>query len=195
MGQASDRARVPERIDGPDGLVIRQWRVSDAAALGQAVAESHEHLLPWMAWAALEPVPIDDRRAQIRQWRADRKRSGDGVYGVFLDGEIAGGCGLHRRGADDVLEIGYWIHTRFTRRGLATRVAALLTDTALTLPGINHVEIHHDRANRASGGVPVKLGFALVAEETREPAAPGDMGVDCRWRIDAEGWRRNRGAA
>jgi ribosomal-protein-serine acetyltransferase len=173
--------------------MIRQWRVSDVAALGRAVAESQEHLRPWMTWAALEPIPADQRKAQIRRWRREARESGDAVYGVFIDGQIAGGCGLHRRGAEDVLEIGYWIHIRFVRQGWATRVASLLTDAALATPGINFVEIHHDRANEASGGVPQKLGFAFVVEERKEPAAPSDVGIECRWRTDAESWRKAKG--
>ncbi len=145
------------------------------------------------AWAALEPVPTDQRRAQIRQWRREAKRSGAAVYGIFIDGQIAGGSGLHRRGPEDVLEIGYWMHVRFLRRGWATRVASLLTDAALAVPGINYVEIHHDKANQASGGVPRKLGFALLAEEAKEPAAPSEIGIECRWRTDAGNWKTTGG--
>jgi RimJ/RimL family protein N-acetyltransferase len=57
------------------------------------------------------------------------------------------------------LEIGYWIHAGFLRRGLATRVSCLLTDAAFTVAGIERVEIHHDKANVASAGVPRRLGF------------------------------------
>jgi RimJ/RimL family protein N-acetyltransferase len=76
---------------------------------------------------------------------------------------------------------------------LATLVASLLTEAALATPGINYVEIHHDKANEASAGVPKKLGFALVAEERKEPAAPSDVGIECRWRIDAETWKAKGG--
>ena len=44
--------RLPERIEGPDGLLLRRWTVDDADALGQAIAESVEHLRPWMGWVA-----------------------------------------------------------------------------------------------------------------------------------------------
>lgn len=190
---STDHSRLPERIDGSDGLLLRLWRVSDAEALARAVAESYEHLHPWMAWTAMEPMPIEQRRAQIARWRQEFNHDGGAVYGVFVHDQIAGGCGLHRRGGEGGLEIGYWIHPRFARQGWATRAAALLTEAALALPDITHVEIHHDRANRASGGVPRKLGFALVEEVPREAAAPADTGIDCRWRIDEESWRRGTG--
>ena len=99
-----------------------------------------------------------------------------------------GGCGLHRRIAHDGLELGYWIHPHFTRRGLATGAARLLTDAALMLSGITHVEIHHDKANVASAGVPRNLGFRLLGEVPREIEAPGEIGVECRWRMDRARW-------
>lgn len=195
QGIHDPQQRLPERIDGPAGLVMRLWRVSDAGALSGTVAESYEHLEPWMPWAAPDPMLPEERQAQIRQWQREWKEGGDAVYGVFIGGRVAGGCGLHRRIAEDGLEIGYWIHPRFVRQGWATRVAALLTHAALALPDITHVEIHHDKANRASAGVPRKLGFQFVGEEPCEPAAPAEVGIEQRWRMDEESWPKKTGAA
>jgi RimJ/RimL family protein N-acetyltransferase len=103
---------------------------------------------------------------------------------VFLADRVVGGCGLHRRIAPDGLEIGYWIHSSFVRGGLATEVARLLTNAALARREITHVEIHHDRANVASAGIPRKLGFQFIGERRDEPAAPADLGIECRWRMD-----------
>jgi ribosomal-protein-serine acetyltransferase len=71
---------------------------------------------------------------------------------------------------------------------LATEAARLLTDAALALPDISHVEIHHDKANAASAGVPRKLGFDPLGEEPDEPEAPADSGIECRWRMDEGAW-------
>ncbi len=191
---SGDHARLPARIEGPDELVVRLWEDEDAEGLGEAVRESQEHLRPWMAWAAAEPLPLPERLAQIARWRHDWEEGRDAFYGTFVGGRVAGGCGFHRRIAEDGLEIGYWIHPRFLRRGWATRTAALLTDAALALPDITHVEIHHDAANRASGGVPRKLGFRFIGETRREPEAPADAGIEHRWRVTREDWN-NRGAA
>ena len=185
---AVDRTPLPDRIVDPDGLLLRQWRASDAEALGRALAESTEHLQPWMGWIAEEPMPLDRRLARIEEWERDWSRGEDVILGVFVDGQIAGGCGLHRRIAPDGLEIGYWIHVAQVRQGLATRTVGLLTDAALALPGITHVEIHHDEANQASGGVPRKLGFQWLGEWTDVPGAPADLGIECRWRMDRATW-------
>ena len=146
----------PSAWRAPAGLLLRRWSAGDAHQLSAAVAESQEHLRPWMAWVADEPLTIVQRRELIIGFERDWRDGGDAVLGIFLDGRVVGGCGLHGRIARDGLELGYWIHPRFTRRGLATTAARLLTDGALALPRVTHVEIHHDKANVASAGVPEK---------------------------------------
>jgi ribosomal-protein-serine acetyltransferase len=178
-------ALLPERIETDGPLLIRRWLVSDAEALERAITESADHLRPWMAWMAQEPLTLEQRRALIRGWEEEWSRGGDVYLGVFVDERVAGSCGLHRRRGHDVLEIGYWIHSAFLRQGLATSVARLLTDTALAVPGITRVEIHHDKANRASADIPPRLGYRFVGEAPDERAAPAEVGVDCTWRIDA----------
>ncbi len=183
---------LPERLEDPDGLLLRRWAVADAEAIGRAVAESAEHLRPWMAWIAEEPVALERRRARIAEWEREWSQGGDVIMGVFVDGRVAGGCGLHRRIGAGGLEIGYWIHPAFLRRGLAARTARTLTDAAFAIPGISRVEIHHDKANQASAGVPRKLGFEWLGESTDEPEAPAELGIEWRWRMEKGTWLARR---
>jgi ribosomal-protein-serine acetyltransferase len=178
---------LPELIEDGD-LVLRRWRVADAEAQAAAVVASLDHLRPWMPWAAAEPQAPIARRGMLSRWEREWAAGGDATYAVLLDGEVAGSCGLHRRRGPRALEIGYWIAADRTRRGLGTRVAALLTDAAFARPGIDRVEIHHDRANRASAGIPRRLGYRLVAESPDRVDAPGEVGVDCAWAIAREEW-------
>jgi RimJ/RimL family protein N-acetyltransferase len=181
-------SRLPDRIEG-SGILLRVWRLDDAARLGKAVAESAEHLRPWMAWMADEPQTPGRRRAMLARWEAEWSDGGDAYYGIFLDGDVVGSCGLHRRVGPDALEIGYWIDAAFVRRGLATEAARLLTDAAFSMPEISSVEIHHDRANLASSGVPSRLGYRFFGEQPDEATAPADTGVECVWRIERSEWR------
>jgi ribosomal-protein-serine acetyltransferase len=144
-GVMGSRIQLPERIAGADGLLLRQWRTHDAETLGRAVAESADHLRPWMAWIAEGPMPLERRRARIEEWERDWSSGGDVVLGVFLD-------------------------------------------AALELPGVTHVEIHHDKANQASAGIPRKLGFQWVGESSDEPEAPADIGIEWRWQMDRATW-------
>lgn len=183
---------LPERVETPDGLVVRRWLAEDAEVLGRAIAQSAEHLRPWMAWIADEPLPIELRRERIAEWEGTWAQGGDVILGVFADGQVAGGCGLHRRIGPGGLEIGYWIHVDFLRRGLATRAVRVLTHAAFEVPGITAVEIHHDRANQASAGVPRKLGFEWLGESPDAPEAPGEEGLEWRWRMEKGAWRAGR---
>jgi ribosomal-protein-serine acetyltransferase len=130
---------LPERLEAADGLVVRRWAASDAAAMADAVAEAVDHLRPWMPWIAAEPLSEDQRIALIRGWERE------------------------------------WV---------ASGAAGLLTGAALALPGITHVEIHHDKANGATAGVPRRLGYRFIDETSREPTAPAEVGIVCRWRMD-----------
>lgn len=191
-GRLSAPDFVIPALDLRDGnLALRPWSPADAPALSAAVAESLEHLRPWMEWIAGEPQTLAQRRAWIVQCERDRAAGGALVLGTFLDGAVAGGCGLHRRIGDGGLEIGYWTHSAFLRRGVATAASRLLTTAAFTIPGISFVEIHHDKANVASGGVPRKLGFELVGEAPDTPTAPGEIGIECRWRMRRAVWLRS----
>ncbi len=177
---------LPDRIAG-ESMVLRCWRVDDAEAQARALAESAAHLRPWMAFMNGPPLSNEAREEMLAKWERERLGGGDAVYGIFIDEAIAGGCGLHRRLGPEGLEIGYWVHPSFTRRGVATEAVRLLTETAFSIPGIAHVEIHHDKANMRSAGVPQKLGFRFVGEGPDEPDAPAEVGIECRWRLDKSG--------
>ncbi len=81
------------------------------------------------------------------------------------------------------LEIGYWVHQAYVRRGLATAAAAALADAAFTLPGINHVEIVHDELNDASGSVPRKLGFTEMGSRSLDIEPEAGTGIGIVWRL------------
>jgi ribosomal-protein-serine acetyltransferase len=179
---------APERIELPGGLILRRWRQADAEALNLAIAQSLDHLRPWMPWASL--ATLDERRVTLARWEDEWEHGGDLTWGLFSGAAVAGAFGLHRRIGPRGLEVGYWVHAARTRRGHATAGAAALTSVALAVPEIEVVEIHHDRANTASEGVPRRLGFALVGEYPKRSArAPAESGIFLVWRMTREGWR------
>jgi ribosomal-protein-serine acetyltransferase len=188
------RRILPERIEG-HGILLRRWVLDDAEALSRAVAESGDHLRPWMPWMAHEPSTSEQRRTRLVEWDRAWRSGGDVVLGIFVDGEVAGGCGLHRRLGPAGLEIGYWVHPSYVGHGVATAVARLLTDAAFSVPGITHVEIHADKANAASSAIARRLGFRFLGESPDERTAPAELGIDCGWRMDRSAWPRVAGGA
>src|SRR5690349_23643461 len=140
--------RPPEVLEHGQ-VSLRRWRGDDAAELLAAVIESQEHLRPWMPWAE----SYDENRAveYLRECDAEWEAGSSFAYAIVVSGQIAGSAGLHNRVGEGGLEIGYWVHSRWTGRGIATDAAAALSNAALALPGIERVEIYHDAANAASG--------------------------------------------
>lgn len=166
------------------GLVqLRRWRATDADLVFRLVTESLEHLKPWLNWATDDYSPGDAAEYASRgetTWAT----GGAFQYLILADGEPAGSAGLMGRIGEGGLEIGYWVHPDFTGRGVATAAAAALTDAALALPGIDHVEIHHDTLNRASERVPAKLGYTPAGTfEVRFETAPACSGTMKIWRM------------
>ncbi|HUD70313.1 MAG TPA: GNAT family protein [Acidimicrobiales bacterium] len=166
-----------------------RYRGGETPRLLAAVSESVEHLRPWMPWAAAEPTfdGLDEFVSRaMSQWT-----SGDAFnywfsYDDSLD--VVGGGGLHRRIGAGTLEIGYWVHAGWTRRGIATAAATALTNAGLALRGVDRVEIRCDEANRASAAVPRRLGYRL--EETFDDpiTAPGELGRCMVWATDTSSW-------
>ncbi len=169
-------------------LTLRRWTEADVPQLDAAITVNLDHLRPWMPWIADEPLSGAGRVALIKQWQAEWERGGDMVVGVFLGNTVVGSSGLHHRRGPGVLEVGYWVHVDHVRQGFATEVTSTLTTAAFTVAGIDRVEIHHDKANIASGGVPRSLGFAFVGETPDAVTSPGEIGIDCAWMIERQDW-------
>ena len=144
-------------------MVLRCWEPADAPLIAAALIESRDHLMPWMPWAANEPVELSQRVKWLRKFRGEFDLDQDYIYGVFNPDEsrVIGGTGLHTRAGEAAREIGYWIHVDFTHRGLATELSAALTRVAFEVDQVNRVEIHCDPRNIYSAAVPRKLGYTL----------------------------------
>ena len=178
--------RLPDAV-AEDDFVVRLWRRGDAEVLHAAVVDSTEHLRPWMDWISQEPLTVAERVSLIEEWERIWKAGGGVPMGVFLGETVVGGSGFVNPKPGSV-EIAYWTHVRHLRQGHATRTARLMTSGAFSVPGITRVEIHHDRANVKSACVPRRLRFRRVGEQPALIRAPGQVGIDCTWAVDADEW-------
>jgi RimJ/RimL family protein N-acetyltransferase len=169
-------------VHGP--VTLRRHREDDLDAVFAAVTESLDHLRPWMPWAAgyTRQSAAEFVAKSARSW-ADGSEYG---YAIIADGVLAGGCSLMDRIGPGGLEIGYWVHRAWTRRGLATAASAALVQAAFGLPGVDRVEIVHDELNVASAGVPRKLGFTEVERRPLDLPPAAGTGVGVVWRLARE---------
>ena len=182
-------ALPPEAIDA-GYVLLRRWSIDDAEALQLMIAESLEHLRPWMGWIQAEPLSIEERRAKIRQW--DRRWNAAEGFSYAItqrNGDLLGACGLHIGPDQTELGLGYWIRSGKTGRGFASQAAAGLVESALSIGEVDSVGVAHDRANTASRRIPEKLGFTLIGKRDVGVHAPSESGVDCIWKLERMNWR------
>jgi RimJ/RimL family protein N-acetyltransferase len=201
---APQSGRPPERVE-EGRLVLRRMQAEDARTIALVVGESLDHLRPWMPWATKEAADERTQRARIGEADEMWESGTDYIYAIFAsdggsadggsgargssdrgrgDGPLVGTIGLHRRPAENVIEIGYWIAVGQTRRGYGTAAARVATSLAVALPGIRRVEIQCDEANVASAAIPRKLGYRLDRIEPHQPEAPGEQGRRMIWLWD-----------
>lgn len=169
-------------------LVLRCWEPRDAPLIQRAAAESKEHLLPFMPWAADEPQTVQQKVELARRFRGLFDRGEDFVYGIFNPDEsrALGGTGLHTRLNGNALEIGYWLHKDFLRQGYATESTAALTRLAFELYHVERMEIHCSVDNLASAAVPRKLGYVHEATRRRLGTAHGQTSDSMIWTLFAD---------
>lgn len=144
-----------------DGVVaLRPPADSDVADIYAAVRESLPELLPWMAWS--HP---DYRRIEAAEWIRSTGQSwaNDTEYSFVIhdpaDGSFLGTCGLN--GLDRLnrwANLGYWVRTGATRRGIATRAATLIADFGFRQLGLDRIEILAATENEPSQRVATKVG-------------------------------------
>lgn len=169
----------PEDLLEHGPVTLRRYRADDLDAVFQAVTESLDHLRPWLPWAA--DYTKDSAAGFLAKAAADWAGGTEYNYAIIADGALAGGCGLMSRIGPGGLEIGYWVHRAWTRRGLATAASAALVEAAFRLPGVDRIEIVHDELNVASAGIPRKLGFTEVGRRPLDMPPPTGTGIV--WRL------------
>jgi RimJ/RimL family protein N-acetyltransferase len=177
---------VPYRLV-TERLVIRCYDPADAPALVDAMAAGVAHLVPWMPWAAAEPVPLDEKVALLRTFRARFDLDQDYIFGAFertddpAGGRLLGGTGIHLRIGPGAGEIGYWVRAGEERRGLATEMAAAITCAGFGVRGFVRMAIHCDVRNVRSAAIPPRLGYrhegVLRGGADHGPEPRGDLAV------------------
>jgi RimJ/RimL family protein N-acetyltransferase len=143
-------------------LMLRCWKPDDAPALTDAIVESLSELRPWMPWALTEPEDVEAKAERLRGFRALFDQDKALLYGMFdpAGTMVLGSIGMHDRIGAGAREIGYWVRTSHTRKGLATEAVAALCRMGFKMLDLRAIEIHCHPENYASAAIPRKLGFA-----------------------------------
>ena len=148
-------------------VLVRPYRESDAPALQEAVAESREHLRPWMPFYNAHQTVEESRDWIIHtmaQWLLREDHLALGMWDVVAPDRYLGGFGIHPHDWDiGYFEIGYWLRASAEGHGYVTEAARLVTDFCFTELHASRVAIRCDERNLRSAAVARRLGFVQEA--------------------------------
>jgi RimJ/RimL family protein N-acetyltransferase len=155
-------------------LIVRPYHEDDAQALFEAVAESRDHIRPWLPFAD-KHQSVEESRDWIIHQEANWLTREDLVLGIWEKtiGRYLGGTGLHPKNWEHrCFSIGYWLRVTAPGHGYMTEAVQLLTNYAFTSLAANRVEIRCDERNDRSAAIPRRLGFVQEARLRNHLVAP-----------------------
>ncbi len=173
MSTPAYRTLLPlfEELRG-ERVMVRPYRESDAQALFEAIAESRDHLRPWLPFAD-EHQTVDASRHWIIQQVAHWLLRDDLALSIWEQstGRYLGGTGLHPHDWEiGYFEIGYWIRVSAEGHGYISESVRLLTDYAFDNLKANRLEIRCDELNVRSASIPKRLGYVLEGRSRNDVA-------------------------
>ncbi len=142
-----------------DGLAMTPVHPYLAESLYAAIDESREHLRLWLPWIDSASSSANTR-AFIEKAMLEMAEKRSIVWAIILDGRPRGVVSffdmnwITRR-----TQVGYWLAADACRQGVMTRCVKELENIAFGELGMEKVEIRCAVGNRASRGVPTKLGY------------------------------------
>jgi RimJ/RimL family protein N-acetyltransferase len=138
---------------------IRRYNLDDASAVFEAARESVAELEPWMPWCHPEYSIAESRSWLEIHVPAFEQGAAFEFAIVSGDGRYLGGCGLNQIDkANNRSNLGYWVRSTATRRGVATAAVLLLRDWAFANTDLVRLEIVIAVGNIASHRVAEKAG-------------------------------------
>jgi ribosomal-protein-serine acetyltransferase len=150
-----------KKVTLADGKVtLRPYRLSDSKECFQAIKDSVAEISVWLPFAHPD-YSMQENRAWLKK-RPDDWKNGRGYEFAILDagdGTMIGGCGLN--GIDKMnrrANLGYWVRTSHTKRGVATAATLLLAKWGFETLKLTRIEILVAVGNERSLRVAAKVG-------------------------------------
>lgn len=144
-----------------DGRIsIRRYQPDDVDNLLEAARESVREIYPWMDWCHPK-FNRKDSTTWVMSRDQDWNQGGEYSF-VIVDAvtrRFLGGCGINAvNHAHNYANLGYWMRTSETRKGIATAATKLLARFGFEELKLNRIEIVVAIGNRASERVAEKAG-------------------------------------
>ncbi|MGD2102057.1 MAG: GNAT family protein [Acidimicrobiia bacterium] len=165
-------------------LTLQRFTKRDAGSLDEAIRESLADLNLWLPWARLDYTTADTTafiRESLLAWKEERAWD----YSIRLQEDPKSHVGnisfwtVSKLGK--IAEVGYWIRSSATGRGICTEAVDLLLKEIFESLGYHKIVLRIAVGNDASDRVAQKLGF------TREGVLREELLIRGNW-VDHTLW-------
>ena len=154
------------KMSASEPYIVRRFAASDADSFYDAVSISIDALAHWLPWCKPD-YSIREARAWMdfasEAWESGREYP----LGVFeaASGKVVGGTGVnHINKAYRTGNIGYWVSSRYTGKGIARFAACKSAVLGFEELGLTRLEIVVLTHNKASARVAEALGARFECE-------------------------------
>jgi len=175
---------VPRPVLENERLRLQRFARRDGQTLDEAIRASLPDLNQWLPWARLDYTQTDTTsfiRESLQAWKEERAWD----YSIRSKDDLRHHIGnisfwtVSKLGK--IAEIGYWVRSDETSRGVCTGAVALLLEEVFNSMGYHKVVLRIAVGNDASDRVAEKLGF------TREGVLREELLIRGNW-VDHTLW-------
>ncbi|MBQ62316.1 MAG: hypothetical protein CMQ19_09605 [Gammaproteobacteria bacterium] len=105
-------------------LSMRRYELSDELMLFEATTESIDEVHPFLPWYHPD-YSIEDSRSWLLDINPNWKDEKSYQFAIidWVTGKFNGGCGLNSVDDNPIANLGYWVRTSETGRGIASEAA------------------------------------------------------------------------
>lgn len=156
-------------------LSLVQPTVDMATILFDLVDSDREHIRQFLDFVDITTEPNDEVK-YINMKLSGYVKGTDRLFLISYEGKLIGSIDLHFIDSrNKKAEIGYWIHSSQTQKGIATKSVKKVCQIAFEEMGLNKLSIIADTENTGSNAVAIKSGFSFVGTDKEDLVMYGNM--------------------
>lgn len=148
-------------------LTLQQLHPNEAGRVFELTEKNRAYLEEFMPWPK-QTKTVEDSLAHIHKTIQKREEGETFGYGIRYDGVIVGNISLMHLNENARPEIGYWIDSEHSGKGITTRAVRALTEYAFQALDIEKIIIRADPRNIGSNKVAENSGYTLTGEEIED---------------------------
>jgi ribosomal-protein-serine acetyltransferase len=147
-----------------ENLKLRQLIPDESNLIFSIVDSEREYLGKWLPWVENTQTPGDSKEfiEGIIQKRQEGTEFG---FGIIVNDQPKGHISLMHVSDGKAPEIGYWISSQESGKGITSKAAKTVTEFGFKTLGLDKITIRADHRNIASNKVAEKLGYILTGQE------------------------------